>query len=271
MAEQKQSYTYQLVVAGEAAALWRQHRFNPWQGNRPLNERRAARIAAHGAAGNDFGPTPVIIGTLVRRNERAAEFVIDGQHRLHAATLLAPADAQRIRLCICRVTCGSEDELRALFITVNCGTPVPQTYWDRDIAAFKDALFAGIRQRWGDVIKPGVRANRPQVSHDKLVAAIEDRSRIHLAAASRILSVDRALAEIGAMNDQARELLPAQPAARLATAIRLWKCASPAMLDKADSLAFPLGLDAGWPETFAARLRADWVAQDGDDEPMGDD
>lgn len=277
MADQKQDnkYSYQPMSAADAAALWTQHRLITWAGNRPISIRRATRIATYVAAGNDFGPVPIVIG-VVRHlpvgdalPTDAVEYVIDGQHRLQAATLLSRADARRAQLCICRRVCRDEGELRQLFTMVNCGTPVPASYWDADVAAFINGVAAHINRRWPGIITDGTCLRRPRIPLVSLRADIDSHERTREAVAARVLSVDDAVRELEGMNSTNKLLIASpRPDRRAALAMSIFG-ATASTLKNADAHRFYIGLEVGWPNKLMSNLGLAWRAaedENGDDE-----
>jgi hypothetical protein len=267
MADQKQEnkYSYQPMAAADAAALWAQHRLITWAGNRPINMRRAARIAAYVAAGNDFGPVPIVIGVVrIPPAGGVVEYVIDGQHRLQAATLLGRADARRAQLCICRTVCRNEDELRQLFTMVNCGTPVPASYWDADVAAFINGVVGAINRRWPGIITQGTSLRRPYIPLVQLRADIDSHVRTREAAVARVLSVDDAVRELEAMNSTNR-LLIASDSVDTRTQLAMANfTATPSILKFADLRSFYVGLEKEWPNKLMSNLGRTWRAADED-------
>lgn len=264
MSEQKQppAYTYTIQSAATIAADWTRKRYRAWNGNRPLNVQRARSIAAHVTTSGDFGPVPIVIGVLHQPGERQnradhIEYVIDGQHRLEAATLLLPDDAARTQLCVCRTVCSDEADLRRLFTAVNCGTPVPASYWDADIAAFICNVAAAVNNRWPGLITQGAKAIRPRITFVQFRSELDGHARTREAAAAQTLSVAAAIQQLDVMNEDIKRKIAGREDRRVSLANGAFGATS-SILAAADRLDYLVGLDKHWPVTLMTNLGAIW-------------
>jgi hypothetical protein len=252
------SRTYERLTVVEVLARWDNGLFCIWSGNRHLVESRAARIAVEVERNKDFGPMPIIIGCITS-GERRNGFVVDGQHRLHAARLLSSEAAARTELCLCWEECKNELDLRALFRRVNCGTPVPPSHWDEDVYTFCKDVAREIRKKWSaDIVKDTNTCQRPRVTFRALREAIDECRDTREAAAANKLSAANAIATLIHMNTIHERMFTGESGKRA----RADEKVSEDMLGIAIRYKFYIGLRKNWLCAFLAELSEQRVAND---------
>jgi hypothetical protein len=242
--------TYLTYLVSDVLELSRAGEFTLWKGNRHIDENVVAHIVRDVNASHNYGPSPIILGMLDGKG-----YVVDGQHRLAAAALLEPA-ARNVHLTICRVPVADEAALKILFRIVNCGTPVPMSHWNDEIATFVRNLTAAINNQWPGVISLRSRAHRPRTCEAALRCAVDENRHIRTAATAGVLCVDDAMRELIAMNAVDMATLNSAHGPEFLTNYDM----PASLISHIHSLQFAVGARLHWEKFFIAKMCEIWSA-----------
>lgn len=246
------SKSYNIHSVEWVIRLIAEKKLQPWAGNREVSPGRAASIAKTVTRDMDFGPMPIIVAVL----PDGRELIVDGQHRLDAARQLAPDVAARLQLCLCKVECKTENDVRLAFIRVNSGTPVPTTYWSDFIKEFMEGFLAAIAKKWPDVVvHAGYKRPAFPASYlrDSMTIDMDTCNILREAYLGGKISVDGAMQLLESHNAVVKGLYDLSEASQLRK-----DGASADMLARSRHHGFYIGLSKGWCRCFAAALVEHW-------------
>ena len=229
-------YAIPVVYTG-AELLARQHRgeFGLWAPNRAVDVRRVDQIARSMDEAQDpwyLGPAPVYVAYVENRG-----YILDGQHRL--AALAKVDDPGLFQLFLGRIYARRPDELHREFERINCGCPVPESYWNRKFSDVLDQFFAGLRREFPTAESRSARPRRP---------------RYHPATVALVLSEKGSLREAVRANRLTGEHLVAAALREHVVAQEVYETRGgipQQCLQNASVTGFFLGLDRVWPERVA--------------------
>ena len=226
---------YAIPVAYTGAELLaRQHRgeFGLWPHNRAVNMGRVDQIARSMEETQDpwyLGPVPVYVAYVENRG-----YILDGQHRL--AALAKVDDPGLFQLFLGRIYARRADELHREFERINCGSPVPESYWNRKFSDVLDQFFAGLRREYPTAESRSARPRRPRYNPAAVALVLNEKGSLREAVRANRLSGENLTAAALRENSiaqalyEGREDFPQQ------------------CLLNASVTGFFLGLDRVWPE-----------------------
>ncbi len=244
-----------LVAGRDIAALWKA--VVPWEGNRPIDERRARWLAKaekrlkETQGRYEFSSPPTTLGLY-----GADLFLIDGQHRHRAFELLgAPPDSEWL---IHVVKCSSLDMVAQHFEWLNSGTPVPPGYYDKQIRETIDEALALVARQWPDILAEG-KTRRPKLTRVDARNALSEVRAVYEGIRFGQLTADGLYGAVFAANERQAGIYEDDPGLEK----------SRTCLEAAKKKGFFLGLVDNWAGQVGAEISAQLRGEDDDDDPDG--
>jgi hypothetical protein len=223
------------VSGAELLERFRSGRIRLWALNREIDLPRARAIARSLDQCSEpwaLGPVPVQLAAT-----GGETFILDGQHRIAALGLVARPE--KFQVFVVESALASPDELMAEFEKINCGAPVPATYWCEKMASelgrFLDELsraFPGT-----ETVSSLSRTSRPRWFRAKVLASLNECSALIEALRAGEVNSRGLLAAAFVENDRVSAL----------AASNAFPDLRPRCLKMAASTNFYLGLDKIWP------------------------
>ncbi len=143
-----------------------------WAKNRPLVESTISAIANHlrSRPGEDWllGPVPIF---MARVGAVPVYHLMDGQHRLAALKRVRLEGPCRVH--VCKITCAAEADLATEFQNINCGTPVPASYWNDKVRSVLGAYLDMLKRRFPKLESSAKNPQRPRYSRAGLMALLD--------------------------------------------------------------------------------------------------
>jgi hypothetical protein len=223
-------------TGAELLARQRRGEFELWPHNRAVDVGRAGQIARLMDESRDpwfLGPAPVYVAYVGDRG-----YILDGQHRL--AALAEVEDPELFQLFLGRIYVRLPEELHHEFERINCGSPVPESYWNSKFSNVLDAFFGGLRREFPAAESRSARPRRPRYNPSTVALVLSEKASLREAVRANRLTGEHLVAAAIRENVTARALY------QEGLADVPQQC-----LSNASNMGFFLGLDRVWPERVA--------------------
>jgi hypothetical protein len=248
-----EAFSYQVITGSQALDLEAQ----AWAVSRPLDESRVQKLyreqakrLTQGLSPSLFLPVPITVAVLRGRGQADQHYIMDGQHRLEVLRRLNQSEQGTVRLSMCKVQCGTQEELEELYVRINDGAPLPASYLKKKFATWVGQFTALLVKAFPKAISASERPRRPNFNPVLVRERLQTLPALRKAVSLGTITAEKMLRMVHTEN-----AIEAQISAAAQISAGGWKI-TPSLLRKANETQFPLGLRRDWPVTIAVRALA---------------